>query len=156
MEFKPVFTLLLLAASRLTATAAATDLLCPPLDAIGHAAPQSWVFSGLNWTLTQISSGATWPPPDDDFDESRVLAVQSDFDAAPATCAAAGREFSEEYDRQLAGKTPTYSWYACDGDSEDVKTEFRMVWWNSHVLDIRQTWTCPATGWVSLPPSFLG
>ncbi|KAH8167687.1 hypothetical protein CIB48_g589 [Xylaria polymorpha] len=147
MEFKPVFTLLLLAASRLTATAAATDLLCPPLDAIGHAAPQSWVFSGLNWTLTQISSGATWPPPDDDFDESRVaFAVQSDFDAAPATCAAAGREFSEEYDRQLAGKTPTYSWYACDGDSEDVKTEFRMVWWNSHVLDIRQTWTCPATG----------
>ncbi|KAI0487746.1 hypothetical protein F4859DRAFT_268397 [Xylaria cf. heliscus] len=156
MPFKTAYTLLLplLATGRL---AAASDPLCPPLDAIGHAAPQEWVFGNLNWTLTQISSGQTWPPAEDDFDESRVAFVLDDNsngdsnsnEATPAVrCEAQGREFSEEYDRQLAGKTPEYSWYPCTGgpSGADVKTEFRMVWWNTHVLDVRQTWTCPATG----------
>ncbi|KAI0450027.1 hypothetical protein F5B21DRAFT_508610 [Xylaria acuta] len=149
MAFKTASILLLLA---VLGRVAAADFLCPPLNDIGHAASQPWVFSNLNWTLTQISSGQTWPPPEDDFDESRVaFAVQSDFnsnnnEAQTVRCTAAGREFSEEYDRQLAGKTPTYNWYPCQGPSKDVKTEFRMVWWNTHVLDIRQTWTCPATG----------
>ncbi|TRX90901.1 hypothetical protein FHL15_008106 [Xylaria flabelliformis] len=144
MSFKTKSTLLFLAA---IGCAAAADLLCPPLNDIGHATPQEWVFNNLNWTLTQISSGKTWPPPADDFDESRVaFAIESDFNDAPVQCSAEGKEFSEEYDRQLAGKTPTYNWYTCEGPSQDVKTEFKMVWWNSHVVDIRQTWTCPATG----------
>ncbi|KAI1127218.1 hypothetical protein F5Y10DRAFT_243155 [Nemania abortiva] len=145
MALKTIASSLLIAA--LTGAGLAAADLCPKLDAIGHAQPQPWVFSGLNWTLTQISSGKTWPPPDNDFDESRVaFQIQSDFNNAPVSCAAGGREFSEEYLRQLAGKAPTYHWYECEGASADVKTEFKMVWWNTHTLDIRQTWTCPATG----------
>ncbi|KAI0873252.1 hypothetical protein GGS24DRAFT_401528 [Hypoxylon argillaceum] len=137
--------LLLLAAFSGTGLAAAD--LCPALDAIGHAQPQTWVFSGLDWKLTQISSGRTWPPPANDFDESSVaFALQSDFNGAPVRCAAAGKEFSEEYLRQLAGAAPTYNWYECEGDSADVKTEFKMVWWNTHTVNMRQTWTCPTTG----------
>ncbi|KAI0542789.1 hypothetical protein GGR58DRAFT_171195 [Xylaria digitata] len=143
MAFKASSSLLLLTAAALGRGAD----LCPQLNDIGHAPSQPWVFSGLNWTLTQISSGATWPPPANDFDESRVaFAVQSDFNAASVQCAAQGKEFSEEYTRQLAGKTPTYNWYACEGDSADVATEFKMIWWNTHTLQIRQTWTCPTTG----------
>ncbi|KAI0400909.1 hypothetical protein F4802DRAFT_601546 [Xylaria palmicola] len=136
----------LLLLATLSGVGRAVDL-CPPLNDIGHAPSQSWVFSGLNWTLTQISSGKTWPPPANDFDESRVdFQIQSDFDGAPVRCTAQGREFSEEYDRQLAGATPTYNWYACKGASTAVKTEFKMVWWNTHTVDIRQTWACPTTG----------
>ncbi|KAI0419000.1 hypothetical protein F5X98DRAFT_88432 [Xylaria grammica] len=144
MAFKASSSLLLLAA--LSGVGHAADL-CPQLNDIGHAPSQPWVFSSLNWTLTQISSGATWPPPDNDFDESRVaFAIQSDFDGASVQCSAQGKEFSEEYTRQLAGKSPTYNWYTCEGESTDVKTEFKLVWWNTHNLQIRQTWTCPTTG----------
>ncbi|KAI0425089.1 hypothetical protein F5Y09DRAFT_116145 [Xylaria sp. FL1042] len=137
---------LLLAALAGLSQAVAAANLCPKLNAIGHAPSQPWVLSNLNWTLTQISSG-TWPPADNDFDESRVsFALQSDFNDAPVQCAAEGKEFSEEYLRQLAGKTPTYNWYTCEGASEDVVTEFKMVWWNTHTVQIRQTWTCPTTG----------
>ncbi|KAK5626692.1 hypothetical protein RRF57_002407 [Xylaria bambusicola] len=144
MAFKASSCIALLAA--LSGVAQAQDL-CPPLNDIGHAESQQWVFNNLNWTLTQIYSGVGWPPAENDFDESRVsFAVQSDFNGAPVQCTAQGKEFSEEYTRQLAGKTPIYNWYDCEGDSADVKTEFKMVWWNSHAVDIRQTWTCPKTG----------
>ncbi|KAI3317375.1 hypothetical protein HD806DRAFT_371872 [Xylariaceae sp. AK1471] len=121
--------------------------LCPQLDSIGHAASQPWVFSNLNWTLTQVSSGQTWPPPDTDFDESHVsFDIKSAFNNASVSCSAQGKEFSEEYTRQLAGlKPPTYNWYTCQGPSKTVKTEFRMVWWNDHTVEIRQTWTCPTS-----------
>ncbi|GAP86677.1 hypothetical protein SAMD00023353_2000520 [Rosellinia necatrix] len=146
----PFFLLLLLLLAALSVAGGRGRDLCPPLDDIGHAAPQAWVFSGLDWTLTQISSGQRWPPAADDFDESRVaFRVQSDFNAAPTLCSGQGREFSEEYTRQLAGVAPTYAWYECEGaggGGGDVKTEFRMVWWNTHTVEIRQTWTCPATG----------
>ncbi|KAI0203342.1 hypothetical protein F4808DRAFT_41253 [Astrocystis sublimbata] len=124
-----------------------TDVnLCPPLDPTGHAASQEYVFSDLNWTLTHASSG-------NDFDVARVaFSVQSDFDGVGSVrCDAEGREFSEEYLRQLAGETPVYGWFGCEGGGEgegevDVKTEFRLVWWNTHLLEVRQTWVCPATG----------
>ena len=145
MAIKTSSRLLLLAAASI---ARAQDL-CPALDDIGHAIePQSWVLSNLNWTLTQISRG-TWPTADWDWDEARVtFSVQSDFNKAPVQCTAQGKEFSEEYLRQLGGHggEPSYSWYECEGDSEDVKTEFKMAWWNTHTADIRQTWTCPETG----------
>ncbi|TGJ84204.1 hypothetical protein E0Z10_g4558 [Xylaria hypoxylon] len=144
MAFKASSSLLLLAA--LSGVGRAADL-CPQLNAIGHAPSQPWIFSRLNWTLTKLSSGATWPPPANDFDESRVaFTIQSDFNRASVQCSAQGKEFSEEYLRQLAGNTPTYDWYSCKGDSADVKTEFQMVWWNTHILQMRQTWTCPTTG----------
>jgi hypothetical protein len=123
--------------------------LCPKLDSIGHAPSQPWVFNNLNWTLTQISSGA-WPPLDNDFDESRVsFDVQSAFNGASVSCSAQGKEFSEEYLRQLAGRrSPTYNWYTCKGGSTSVKTEFKMVWWNDHTVEIKQTWTCPTTRYI--------
>ncbi|KAI1419744.1 hypothetical protein F5Y12DRAFT_194735 [Xylaria sp. FL1777] len=144
MAFKASSSLLFLAA--LAGVGHAADL-CPQLNDIGHAASQPWVFSNLNWTLTKFSSGATWPPPDNDFDEARVaFALQSDFDGASVQCSAQGKEFSEEYTRQLAGRTPTYNWYTCTGASTSVKTEFQLVWWDTHTVQIRQTWTCPTTG----------
>ncbi|KAI1818650.1 hypothetical protein GGS20DRAFT_581405 [Poronia punctata] len=126
--------------------ASAAGELCPEINNIGHAAPESYVFSNLNWTLTQRSSGA-WPPLDNDFDESRVsFDIESAFNDASVSCTAEGKEFSEEYTRQLAGRSePVYNWYECEGDSEDVKTEFKMVWWNPHTVEIKQTWTCPET-----------
>ncbi|KAI8631617.1 hypothetical protein F5Y19DRAFT_424348 [Xylariaceae sp. FL1651] len=136
----------LLLATFLARSSHAADL-CPRLDDIGHALPQSWDFSNLNWTLTQRSSGTTWPPPNNDFDVSHVsFSIQSDFNGASVSCSAQGKEFSEEYTRQLAGKTPTYNWYTCAGANTDVRTEFKMVWWDDHTVEIRQTWTCPKTG----------
>ncbi|KAI1359410.1 hypothetical protein F5Y08DRAFT_319719 [Xylaria arbuscula] len=141
---------LLAALSYYSGVAHAQDL-CPALDDIGHAIEsQTWALSGLNWTLTQITGG-TWPTADWDFDEARVtFAVESEFDGVGTVqCTAQGKEFSEEYLRQLGGRgeDPVYGWYECEGgDSAVVKTEFKMVWWNTHTVNIRQTWTCPETG----------
>jgi len=134
-------------AAPIAAAAAAVDL-CPKVNNIGHADPETWAFSNLNWTLTQRWGGVAWPPPDDDFDESAVsFDLESAFNNAPVSCGAEGKEFSEEYTRQLAGLSePVYNWYTCKGDSKDVKTEFKMVWWNAHSVEVRQTWACPKTG----------
>ncbi|KAI0521703.1 hypothetical protein F5B22DRAFT_643876 [Xylaria bambusicola] len=144
MAFKTSSCIALLAA--LSGVVQAQDL-CPPLNDIGHAESQQWIFNNLNYTLTKISSGTVWPPPENDLDESRVsFAIQSDFNAAPVQCTAEGAQFSEEYERQLAGKQPTYDWFDCKTDSADVRTQFKLVWWNTHLLNVRQYWTCPKTG----------
>ena len=133
---------LILLSSAAAATGALAAEFCPPLDQIGHAAPEQWAITNLNWTLTRVTSG-TWPPAPEDMDSARVsFDVLSDFNDAPVTCTGEGPEFSEEYERQLAGRPALYKWYECSGPSDAVKTEFRFPWFATHTPQLRQKWAC--------------
>ena len=136
--------LVLLTSSAVFHTVAAE--FCPTLDSIGHAEPEQWSVTNLNWTLTRVTDGS-WPPAPENMDAARVsFDLQSEFNDAPVTCTAEGPEFSEEYVRQLAGRPAVYKWYRCSGLSEDIMTEFRFPWFSTHTPQIRQKWACTPEG----------
>jgi hypothetical protein len=81
------------------------------------------------------------------------LDLASAFNEALVLCVAQGKEFSEMYPSRIPYYRPAaYNWYTCTGPSTAVGTEFKMVWWTERELEIRQTWTCPNTGYIFLFP----